>query len=183
MATISRLSVSLTANTKRFKKGMASAGRTLKGFVSGIFSFKTAIVDAIGLGGLGLMVKNIITVNARMQTLKASLKTITGGAKQAAKAFDLIEKFAVTTPFDLEQVISAFIKLKALGLDPSEEALTSYSNTASAMGKGLNQMIEAVADAATLNGRPRKSLGWRTPAEALQNHLQLFRDNSVATTT
>ena len=42
---------------------------------------------------------------------------------------------------------------------------------------------ELNAVAATLNGRPRKSLGWRTPAEALQNHLQLLRDNSVATTT
>ena len=37
---------------------------------------------------------------------------------------------------------------------------------------------ELNAVAATLNGRPRKSLGWRTPAEALQNHLQLLRDNN-----
>jgi hypothetical protein len=35
----------------------------------------------------------------------------------------------------VEQITEAFIKLKALGLDPSQEALMSYGNTASAMGK------------------------------------------------
>jgi len=45
--------------------------------------------------------------------------------------------------------MTGFIKLKNMGLDPSLEALTAYGNTASAMGKSLNDMVEAVADAAT----------------------------------
>jgi IS30 family transposase len=40
--------------------------------------------------------------------------------------------------------------------------------------------IEAVA--ATLNSRPRKTLGWRTPAEALNEHLLLVQQAGVATT-
>jgi IS30 family transposase len=40
--------------------------------------------------------------------------------------------------------------------------------------------IEAVATA--LNSRPRKTLGWRTPAEALDEYLQLSQQPSVATT-
>jgi len=40
--------------------------------------------------------------------------------------------------------------------------------------------LEAVAN--TLNGRLRKTLGWRTPAEALNEHLQLIQQASVATT-
>jgi IS30 family transposase len=39
--------------------------------------------------------------------------------------------------------------------------------------------IEAVA--ATLNSRPRKTLGWRTPAEALNEHLVLVQQAGVAT--
>lgn len=42
---------------------------------------------------------------------------------------------------------------------------------------------ELNAVAATLNTRPRKALGWKTPAEALQDHLQSTTGNRVATTT
>jgi IS30 family transposase len=40
--------------------------------------------------------------------------------------------------------------------------------------------LDAVA--AALNGRPRKTLGWRTPAEALDQHLLSIQQGSVATT-
>lgn len=42
---------------------------------------------------------------------------------------------------------------------------------------------ELDAVAATLNSRPRKALGWRTPAEALQNYLQSTKGKTVARTT
>ena len=40
--------------------------------------------------------------------------------------------------------------------------------------------LEAVA--AALNSRPRKTLGWKTPAEALEEHLLLAQQGRVATT-
>ena len=40
--------------------------------------------------------------------------------------------------------------------------------------------LEAVAVA--LNGRPRKTLGWKTPAEALDQHLRFLHQAGVAST-
>ena len=42
---------------------------------------------------------------------------------------------------------------------------------------------DLAAVAATLNSRPRKTLGWKTPAEALDDYLRSCQQASVATTT
>ena len=46
--------------------------------------------------------------------------------------------------------------------------------------KGGRGVIEAVA--AALNSRPRKTLGWKTPAEALNERLLSVQQAGVATT-
>jgi IS30 family transposase len=43
------------------------------------------------------------------------------------------------------------------------------------------QADELAAVAAALNSRPRKSLGWKTPAEALDEHLRSLQQAGVAT--
>lgn len=99
--------------------------------------------------GVGMLVKEVIDVNREFQTLRTSLITTAGSADKAGIAFKFIQDFAAKTPFDVQQVTTAFIRLGNLGLKPSEEALRSYGNTAAAQAKPIMQMIEAVADAAT----------------------------------
>lgn len=110
----------------------------------------------------------IVDTITRFERLEASLKTVTGSAEKAATAFGLIQEFADKTPFQLEEVTSAFIKFKALGLTPSEKALHSYGNTAIAMGKSLNQMIEAIADACTGEFERLKEFGIKAKSQGDQ---------------
>lgn len=93
--------------------------------------------------------RQLVSVQREFDVLNSSLRTVTGSSQAAEFAMAWLQDFAKETPFGLAQATEGFVKMKALGLDPTRAALTSFGNTASAMGKDLNQMIEAVADAST----------------------------------
>ena len=62
--------------------------------------------------------------------------------------------------------------------------LRQYFPKGTDLSKHSRDDLAAVAAvAAALNGRPRKTLGWKTPAEALDDHLRSVKHNGVATTT
>jgi len=129
----------------------------------------SSITSKIGPAIAGVFAgREIINTITTFEKLEASLRTVTGSAENASVAFNFIQDFAATTPFELEEVTAAFIKLKSLGLTPSEDALRSYGNTASAMGKSLNQMIEAVADATTGEFERLKEFGIRSKTQGDQ---------------
>ncbi len=57
--------------------------------------------------------------------------------------------------------MEAFVKLKSYGLDPLNGTLTTLGDTASAMGKSLDQAVEAFADATTFEFERLKEFGIR----------------------
>ena len=58
--------------------------------------------------------------------------------------------------------------------------LRQYFPKGTDLSRWVTEEIEAVA--ATLNGRPRKTLDWKAPAEALDEQLLSLRQAGVATT-
>lgn len=153
------LAIRFTADLKSFSTGIQNATRQMdrEGKKMQKIGKSMSVAITAPLVGLGAVA---LKSAADLETLQTSLESSFQGNQQAAKAaFDQITKFSSETPFQVEQVAEAFIKLKNLGLDPSERALRSYGNTASAMGKSLDQFIEAVADAATNEFERLKEFG------------------------
>nr|DAG81143.1 MAG TPA: tail length tape measure protein [Caudoviricetes sp.] len=128
---------------------------------------KSAKVAGTAVAGLASIVaataykaaQELVDSQRQLDKMSASLKTLTGSTQGARQALSILQDFARDTPYGLEQAVEGFRKLVALGLTPSEEALRSYGNTAAAMGKDLNQMIEAVADASTFEFERLKEFG------------------------
>ena len=98
---------------------------------SGSFSkFKGLLAGAITIGGLTAFTKSVVEASSRAEDLKTTLETVTGSAKAGDEAFKFINDFATRTPFDIETLTETFIKLKAAGIEPTEQLLTQFGDMA-----------------------------------------------------
>lgn len=169
---VGELYYEVTLETRKMLDGEREAKRSLgrigteadklQATVTKVAAAVGAALAAIAVEGL---ISKLVSTQRQFDVMFASLKTMTGGTEQAGAAFERLREFAAKTPFTLEQSVKGFVKLKALGLDPSERAMTSFGNTASAMGKSLEQMIEAVADASTSEFERLKEFGIKASVE------------------
>lgn len=157
---IARLQIAVdAANAKRELKQFSDAAKTTTSTIKDLLGPLAAIGTVAG------SLSKLVAVQRQFDVLNAGLQTATGSAAAASKAFVALQDFAAKTPYSLDQAVEGFTKLVNLGLTPSEAALTSYGNTASALGKDLNQMIEAVADAATGEFERLKEFGIKSKSE------------------
>jgi lambda family phage tail tape measure protein len=137
--------------------------------LNGVLKQAAGLVGAYaGIQGASRALGFIVSSNREFERLHASLKTVTGSAQAADQAFAMIEDFASETPFNVERITEAFIRLQSLGLEPSAQALRSYGNTASAMGKNLMQFVEAIADATTGEFERLKEFGIKARTQGEQ---------------
>ena len=165
MATVGDVEVSITGDSRGLNSAMKSAKKSTEGMKKSTNGLTKAMGALGGVFGVGMIAKGIFDVNRESQKLMASLKTLTGSTKNASVAFRFIEEVAQRLPESVADVGNAFKKMTALGLEPSSAALISYGNTAAAMGKSLDQMIEAVADAATGEFERLKEFGIKAKSQ------------------
>lgn len=151
-------------------------------------SMVEAFAARAALNGLASVAKFVIHTNTEFQRLGASLRTVTGSAAAAADAFATIKKFARETPYSVQDVTTAFVRLKSLGLDAGEDSLRSYGNTASAMGKNILDFIEAIADASTFEFERLKEFGIKASQQGdkvtftFQGHQTVVQKSADAVT-
>ena len=179
MAVVGDVEVHMTGDARGLNAAMKSARKSTDGMKKSTSSLTKAMGALAGVFGVGMIAKGIFDVNRESQKLMASLKTLTGSTKNASVAFRFIEEVAKRLPESVADVGTAFKKMTALGLEPSSAALISYGNTAAAMGKSLDQMIEAVADAATGEFERLKEFGIKAKS---QGDDITFTFQGVATT-
>lgn len=102
-------------------------------------------------GGAGLAGKGIFDAGKEYESLNAALVTVLGSQKKANTEFERLADFAKKTPYNLNEVIKGFITLKSLNLRSDDYAMTQLGNIAGARSIPIQQVIEAVSDAATFD--------------------------------
>jgi len=149
----------ITASAKPVNSSLMALNSTVGTVGKSMQAFAGIAGAYLGFQGIQGTISGIIQTNTEFQTLSASLVVVEKDADRAALVLSKLDKFAAQTPYALQSLTDAWIKLRALGLQPSEEALLSYGNTSSAMGKDIMQFIEAIADASTMEFERLKEFG------------------------
>lgn len=149
---------------KQVEQFNRNAGKAKKGGAALGSAFKTLGIAAAAMG-LGKLAGSLVSTITKFESLKAGLKTVTGSAANAAVAFKQIQDFTATTPFQLDEVTSAFTILKRNGIDTSTESLKAFGNIAAANGKSFEQLAEAVADGLTGEFERLKEFGIKVRKE------------------
>lgn len=98
-----------------------------------------AAVFAVRIG------KSIIETTARFEDLNDALASVTGSAQAGGEAFDFVSEFATKTQFGVEDLTTTFIKLKASGIEPTEDLLTLFTDTAAVTTDQLGS-LQAITD-------------------------------------
>ncbi len=133
----------------------------LDGVKKAVFNVRNALA---GLGA-GLVIRNIVNTGKEIEGLQVRLKFLFGSAKEGAKAFEEMAKFASRVPFSLQEIQAGSGNL-AVVADDAEE---------------LAHLMEITGNVAAATG-----LDFRTTAEQIQRSFSagigaadLFRDRGV----
>lgn len=142
-------------------KAMSSAEKSVKSFDSASKKMNDLGNKSIAAGvavtaGIGATLKAASDLQKKEIALNAAFQ---GNKKVVGEAQAQIEKFYNSTNVSISEATDSYLRLQNLGLKPSVSSLLSYQSTSIAMNKTLNDMIEAVADAATFEFERLKEFG------------------------
>lgn len=116
-------------------------------------------LTALG-GGIGYLFKSqLVDTAAKFEQFETVLGTIEGSSEKAKQSMAWVSEFASKTPYELDEVMDSFVRLRSYGLDPTNGLLRTLGDTAAAMGKPIGQAVEAIADAVTGEGERLKEFG------------------------
>jgi hypothetical protein len=154
---LASLAVKISAENQQFLKVMADTQKKFASSVAGIEkhagsvgnTFKGMagqIAGAFALDSLASFAGKMIDVTAEFQKFEAVLTNTLGSSSAAQAALTNIQEFAAKTPFGVAEITEEFIKLANRGILVTNEQLTKIGDVASALGKPLGKVNEAILD-------------------------------------
>jgi hypothetical protein len=133
---------------------------TTKAFSSiknSIFSVRTALLTIAS----SVVVKQIVDVTKEFEQLRTTLRFVTGSVEGGQRAFNQLKTLARQTQFSTAELSNAFVTLTNAGIEPTDELLKTFIDTASVTANSLdtlNDLTRLFAKGATGAGIGAQSL-------------------------
>ena len=119
------------------KKVARDANKASSGIGSLTKRFAGLIAASAGLYAIKRGIESILTTGDKFERLNVQLNAIMGSIAEGERALAWIKDFTQNTPFQLEEVSEAFVRLKAFGLDPMDGSMQAIVDQAAKLGGGM----------------------------------------------
>lgn len=144
----------LIANAKSIKDEIDGVEQSIGRFTGNVGNYKSAFdglgrVAGIAAAGIALLTggSELVETTRQYERLFAILKQSVGNDTGAFVVFDRIKEFARDTPFQVDELVTAFVKLQQRGFNPTVEQLGVLGDISTSLNKNIDQLVEAVLDA------------------------------------
>lgn len=127
-----------------FKTMAARSELAMEGIEKKSSSLKNTFMKLVGLISGGLLIKTAFDTSSTLELQRTAITNLKG-EKRAGELMNFGVDFANKTPFETLEVMDAVKKLEIRGLNP-ETYLPMIGDMSAALGKGLDQGIEAILD-------------------------------------
>lgn len=154
-----------TSGLQRIARNAGVARRESTGLNKTLRATKRLLASAFLAIGIGSFISNVVDARSEYEKFRAVLTNTYQSADVGDSALAMLTDFAAKTPFQLNNLTGAFVKLANRGFNPTRKELTMLGDLASSQGKSFDQLTEAVLDAETKEFERLKEFGIKARSE------------------
>ena len=146
------IKVTLTLDNRAFNRNVQQSERQVQTFERNSVGSLKNIGTAFAAVFSAALITDIVKTGQTFQDLRLSLNFVAGSAEEGAAAFDNLTQLATQTQFGVEELVQTFIRLKGAGIEPTNDLLLTFADTASLAQDQLGvlqSLTELFARAAT----------------------------------
>ena len=125
------IDVTLELDNKQYNRAIRQSEQQTEKFAGSAKSSFGGIATAFSAIASTAVVADIFRTGAAFQDLQTSLNVVFGSAQAGADAFARVQDFAASTQFSVQTLTQAFIQLKGAGVEPTQDLLQTFADTAS----------------------------------------------------
>ncbi|ACL05234.1 phage tape measure protein [Desulfatibacillum aliphaticivorans] len=125
-------------STKKTRRTLGFLKKDLSGIYKKLVNIRNIALIAFIGWGLAALSGQLIEVADSMEQLQMSLDTITQG--QGQEWFDALNSWAMRMPVNTQKAIESFKMMRAMGLEPTLDQMTTLVDTMAAIGGGSDAL-------------------------------------------